>query len=93
MLPLNGSKKKLKGGIYRGLVYATSHNYPLIMAFNVQENAVFIHEFSKKSPYHGRGKHPPPSPPRSLRSLALAPPPPPVEKSWLRPMVMIVQSV
>ena len=29
------------------------HKLPLIMAFNVQENAVFIHEFSK-SPYRGR---------------------------------------
>ena len=69
-----------------GLVYATSHNYPLIMAFNVQENAVFIHEFSKNLPTVGRGDTPlPHSPPaRSLRSLALPPPPSPVEKSWLR---------
>ena len=26
---------------------------PLIMSFSVEENAVFIHEFSKKSPYRG----------------------------------------
>ena len=28
--------------------YATTYKLPLIMAFNVQENAVFIHEFSEK---------------------------------------------
>ena len=43
------------------------------MAFNVQENAVFIPE---KSPYRGG---PPPTPsPRSVASLpCFAPPPPP----------------
>ena len=45
------------------------HKLPLIMAFDVQENAVFIHEFSKNLP------HSPPA--RLLRSLALPPPPPP----------------
>ena len=39
------------------------------MTFNVQENAVFINEFSKKSPY------PTPSP-RSVASLPRFPPPP-----------------
>ena len=50
------------------------HKLPLIMAFNVQENDVFIHEFQKSS-YRGRGKTSIPHPPqaRSLRSLALAP--------------------
>ena len=48
------------------------------MAFNVHENAVFIHEFSKNLPTVGGGHLPPtPSPARSLRSLTL--PPPPVE--------------
>ena len=42
-----------------GLVYATSHNYPLIMSLSVEENAVFIHKFSKNLPiYRGRGKTP-----------------------------------
>ena len=36
--------------------------YPLIRAFNVQENAVFIHEFSKKNlPTVTPLQHPPPS--------------------------------
>ena len=57
-----------------GLVhnYATSHNYPLIMSFSVEENAVFINEFStKKISLPWEGGHPPPAPPRSLRSLGL----------------------
>ena len=44
------------------------------MSFNVEESAVFIHEFSKKISLPWEGGHPPP-PARSLRSLALAPPP------------------
>ena len=63
------------------------HIYPLIRAFNVQENAVFIHEFSKtiSLPWEG-GPPPTPSPARSLRSLAL--PPPQVQKSWLRQLLL-----
>ena len=57
------------------------HKLPLIMVFNVQENAVFIQEFSKNLPTVGGGK--PPShtlpPLRRFRFLALAP----VDKSWL----------
>ena len=54
------------------------------MSFSVEENAVFIHKFSKNLPSRGRGA-PPPPPPRSLRSLAYyRPPPPPKMKSWLR---------
>ena len=56
----------------------------LLVEFNVQENVVFIPEFSKISlPWEGETTlqtplpHPPPA--RSLRSLALAP----VGKSWL----------
>ena len=50
--------------------------YPRVMAFNVEENAVFITEFSKNVPTVA----PPPSP----RSLALPPaPPPPIENPWL----------
>ena len=51
------------------------------MAFNVQENAVFIRKFSKKRPIVG-GENPPtphvlhPPPVGSLRSLVLPPPPP-----------------
>ena len=60
-----------------GLVhnYPTSHNYPLIMSFSVEENAVFRHKFSKKSPYRGRGDTPLPHPPplaRSARSGSVA---------------------
>ena len=58
------------------MVYAILHNLPpLVMAFNVQENAVFIPEFSKNLPTVGGAPSPPPPPPpyRSLRSLALAP--------------------
>ena len=44
------------------------------MAFNEQEIAVFIPEFSKKiSLYRGRGETCTPPPARSLRSLAVAP--------------------
>ena len=46
--------------------------YPRVMAFNVEENAVFIPEFSKKIPY--RGPHPP-------RAPSLCPPPPPPLKT------------
>ena len=72
--PLIGVKEIFKRGEYnyRGFVYATSHNYPLIVSFNVEENAVFIHEFSKKISLPWEGGHTP--------SLW----PPPVEKSWLR---------
>ena len=49
-------------------VYATSH-YLALMAFHVEKNVVFIHEFSKKI---SQGGNPPPTPARSLRSLALA---------------------
>ena len=54
--------------VYRGIgiLYATS---PLIMAFNVQENAVFIQEFSKISQYTVGGGH-------SLPTPSLCPPPP-----------------
>ena len=55
-----------------------TYMYPLIMACNVQENAVFIHKSSttKNLPTVGEGggggtPHPPPA--RSLRSLALVP--------------------
>ena len=64
-----------KGGV--GDWYMSLHiTYPLMLAFNVQENAVFIHESplpSKKSPN------------RSVASLPHfdPPPPPPVDKSWL----------
>ena len=45
------------------------HKLPLIMVFNVQGNAVFIHEFSKISlPWEG-GNPPPTSSPRSVASL------------------------
>ena len=48
--------------------------YPLVMAVNMQENAVFILEFSKISlPWE---------PPPLLGRFA--PTPPPVEKPWLR---------
>ena len=76
MLPLNWSKRNLKKGEYNGIgTYATSHNYPLIMSFSVEENAVFIDEFSNNLPTVGGG-HPPPTPsppppPRSFRSLGL----------------------
>ena len=53
------------------------------MSFSVEENAVFIHEFSKNLPTVGGGTPlPPPPPPRSLRSLAYYRPP--KIKSWLR---------
>ena len=42
--------------------------YPLIMAFNEQEDAVFIHEFSKNLPTVGRGGTPLPHP-RLVASL------------------------
>ena len=49
------------------------HKLSLIMVFNVQENAVFIHEFSKISlsiPWEGGKPPPPPTPsPRSVASL------------------------
>ena len=40
------------------------------MSFSVEENAVFIHKFSKNLPTVGGGT-PSPPPPRSLRSLGL----------------------
>ena len=43
--------------------------YPLIMAFNVQENAVFYAQIFKKSPYSGRRKSPPPPPTHPLTPL------------------------
>ena len=73
MLPLNWSKINFKKGEYNGIgTYATSHNYPLIMSFSVEENAVFIDEFSKNLPTVGGGT--PPPPPRSLPRIL--PPPP-----------------
>ena len=79
---LIGELKKLKRG--RGLVYATTHNLLLIMKFNVSaNNSILDSHFQKISLYTMRGDTPPtPSPARSLRSLAL-PPPPPVERYWL----------
>ena len=65
-----------------GLVHnATSHNYPLIMSFSVEENAVFIDEFSKNLPTVGGGTPPPTSLARawSLRSLAYYRPPPKIK--------------
>ena len=47
------------------------------MAFQVQENAVFIHEISKIF-LPCMGKPPSSHPARSLRSHALPPPPPPL---------------
>ena len=64
------------------------HHHHLIMSFSVEENAVFIHEFSKKISLPWKGDtslpHPPPSlaRARSLRSLAYYRPP--KIKSWLR---------
>ena len=67
--------------------YATSHIYHLIMSFSVEENAVFIYKFSKKSPYRGGGTTPShtPSHPRSrsarsgsVVSLPRILPPPPL---------------
>ena len=74
--PLIGVNEIFKrGNIYGIGTYATSHNYPLIMSFSVEENAVFMFtQIFKKSPYRGRGDTPPPTPPpppRSLRSLGL----------------------
>ena len=65
-----------------GLVFTTSHNLVpqimLIMKFNVQTNAILIHEIAKNLPTVGGGQPPPTPPPPppawSLRSLALAPP-------------------
>ena len=77
--PLIGVKDFfLRGNM--GLVGATSHNYPLIMSFSVEENAVFTHKFSKNLPTVGGGHPPPPSltplaRARSLRSLAYYRPP------------------
>ena len=77
MLPLNWSKRKeffKRGNVYEIGTYATSHNYPLIMSFSVEENAVFIHKFSKNLPTVVGGtppSHTLPPPPRSLRSLGL----------------------
>ena len=82
--PLIGVKENFeKGGYMRDLYtcHLTLLPPPLIMSFNVEENAVFIHEFSKNLPTVGGG-HPLPLPPlgRFAPSLCL----PPVEKSWLR---------
>ena len=90
--PLIGVKEIFKRGniIYGIGTYATSHNYPLIMSFSVEENAVFIHEFSKKISLPWEAYPPPPPLARSARSGSVAslprilPPPPPKTKSWLR---------
>ena len=78
--PLIGVKEILKrgGGGYRGFVYMPPHTNtpPPNNVINVEENAVFIHEFSKNLPTVGGGdtpSHTPPPPARSLRSLALVP--------------------
>ena len=74
--PLIGVKEIFKrGNIYGIGTYATSHNYPLIMSFSVEENAVFIHKFSKNLPTVGGGTPPLPHPPplaRSARSGSVA---------------------
>ena len=41
--------------IGRGLVWATAHNLPLIMIFNVQMGMPCWYTNIQKSPYHGRG--------------------------------------
>ena len=69
--PLIGVKEIKKRGRSRGLVYAMSYNLPLIMVFSVQNRPFWYTK--KKSPY--RVSPPSPSPARSLRSLALPPPP------------------
>ena len=89
--PLIGVKEVFKrGNIYGIGTYATSHNYPLIMSFSVEENAVFIHKFSKNLPTVGGGTPPshtlPPSLARSLGLGRFAPShitAPPKMKSWL----------
>ena len=56
------------------------HKLSLIMVSNVQENAFFMHDFSKISlPWERENPLPHPPPAQSRRSLALAP----VDKSWL----------
>ena len=49
-----------------GLVYATTHNLPVIMTLNEQKHAILIHELKKKSPYRWGGDTLP-------RSVALLP--------------------
>ena len=58
-----------------------NNKLPLIMTFNVQENAVFIHEFLKALPWEGE-THDPHPPPRGR--FAPTPPPPVEKKSWPR---------
>ena len=55
MLPETNSKRKRGGGGGRvGNRSMPLHKLSLIMAFNVQENTVFTHEFSKISlPWEG----------------------------------------
>ena len=81
-----------RGNIYGIGTYATSHNYPLIMSFSVEEKCRFhTRIFKKNLPTVGGGHPPPPPPPslaplaraRSLCSLAYYRPPPQI-KSWLR---------
>ena len=52
------------GGGSNGLVYATTHNLPIIMTFNAQKNKFSTTNKKKKSPYRGKGEvdhtHPPP---------------------------------
>ena len=81
--PLIGVKEMFKRGKVYGIgTYTTLHNYPLIMSFSVEENAVFIHEFSttKNLPTVGGGSPSHTVPPRSLPRIL----PPPKIKSWLR---------
>ena len=74
--PLIGVKEIFKrGNIYGIGTYATSHNYPLIMSFSVEENAVFIHKFSKNLPTVGGGT-PSHTLPPSLAPLPRILPPP-----------------
>ena len=63
--PIDRSKKMGKGGS-KGLVYATSHNRPLIMTFNVQKRPFWYTKFPKNLPIVGGG-HPLPTPPPSGR--------------------------
>ena len=80
--PLDWSihKKFLKGGVGVGYIIIISLHitYPLTMAFNVQENAVFIHKFAKNLPSY-RGSSPPPLPLGRFAPSRW----PPVDISWL----------
>ena len=73
--PIDWNKRNFKRVEYGIGLYATSHNnypIPLIMAFHVQENAVFIHKFSKSLLSVNPLPHPPPA--WSLRSPSLPSP-------------------